>query len=488
MKRGVELVGYAGVALLGVAGALRLLVIDSGSMALVLGAAGVVLFLVYFFRAGAEIQQFLGRRSTREGGNALAVVLLVLGSLFLVNLLGREFRLHRDLTADRLYSLAPETVRALEAAPAPPEIWVFQPEGSALQNAVRELAEAARLAVPRVEVHIVDPDRDPARAVAFGLNDYGTVVRVGDKKVIFTGWHEEDFVSALTRASSSKVTSIGFLNGHGEAYPAEEGPAGLEDAGRLLDRRGYVVRGVNLTRHPYALIDSLDVLAIVAPREELTRAEEDSVLEFLQRGGSLLLLLDPSYPVGLDGILSTVGLRFDPRFLSDPDQRDPQVLVPVDFSNHPVVRDLRNRRMSPVLRGVGEVSRETRSGIRTATLMWSGPRAVVAGEEDSVPRRRALAVAAERPGDPRMRMVVVGDRDFALNALFGTLGSGDLFLGAIQWLIQREDLVSIRPRLRTSRPVSVSRQQGRALLVLLVGLVPLAVLGVGTLVWWRRRG
>jgi ABC-type uncharacterized transport system involved in gliding motility auxiliary subunit len=67
------------------------------------------------------------------------------------------------------------------------------------------------------------------------------------------------------------------------------------------------------------------------------------------------------------------------------------------------------------------------------------------------------------------------------------LGNGDLFLGAVRWLGERQDLVSIRPRPRSNRPVVVSRQQGRALMVLLVGLTPLGVLAAGAVVWWRRR-
>jgi hypothetical protein len=57
----------------------------------------------------------------------------------------------------------------------------------------------------------------------------------------------------------------------------------------------------------------------------------------------------------------------------------------------------------------------------------------------------------------------------------------------VHWLGEETVTVSISPRTATSRPVVLSRQQGRALMVLLVGLLPLGVLGAGTVVWWRRR-
>jgi ABC-type uncharacterized transport system involved in gliding motility auxiliary subunit len=84
-------------------------------------------------------------------------------------------------------------------------------------------------------------------------------------------------------------------------------------------------------------------------------------------------------------------------------------------------------------------------------------------------------------------MVVVGDVDFATNSGYDVLGNGDLFQGSLLWLTEEEEVIELRPRPRTSRPVVISRQQGRALMVLLTGLLPVGLLVAGTVVWWRRR-
>jgi hypothetical protein len=206
----------------------------------------------------------------------------------------------------------------------------------------------------------------------------------------------------------------------------------------------------------------------------------------------MLVLLDPAHPVTLEPVLEPMGLRFDPRFVSDPDQRDPQVILPADLSAHPAVLDLRNRRIQPALRGAGEVTHADPPEGRTASLLYTGNRARPVGDATAPPTRRALAAAAERrfPGEEEgspARMVVVGDSDFLTNAMLGVLGNGDLYIGAVQWLTEREDLVAVRPRARTDRPVVVSRQQGRALMVLLSGLLPVSLLVLGGVVWWKRR-
>jgi ABC-type uncharacterized transport system involved in gliding motility auxiliary subunit len=84
-------------------------------------------------------------------------------------------------------------------------------------------------------------------------------------------------------------------------------------------------------------------------------------------------------------------------------------------------------------------------------------------------------------------VVVLGDVDFAANRTFDVLGNGDLFLNSIQWLADRESWIGLRPRVSTGRPVLLSRQQGRALMVVVVGLLPLGVVAAGFAAWWKRR-
>jgi ABC-type uncharacterized transport system involved in gliding motility auxiliary subunit len=142
------------------------------------------------------------------------------------------------------------------------------------------------------------------------------------------------------------------------------------------------------------------------------------------------------------------------------------------------------------LPGVGELIPERgREGVRQATLLRTGPSTSVAGAPEAEKRERIIVLAAERAGEGERpaRVVVAGDADFPTNNFFGVLGNGDLFLGLLQWLGEEESLIELRPRDRTNRPVVLRRQQGRALMVLVVGLLPLSVLVAGTVVWWKRR-
>ncbi|HET9234233.1 MAG TPA: hypothetical protein VFP10_08855, partial [Candidatus Eisenbacteria bacterium] len=107
---------------------------------------------------------------------------------------------------------------------------------------------------------------------------------------------------------------------------------------------------------------------------------------------------------------------------------------------------------------------------------------------ESEPRSRVVVAAAEAAqGGTPARLIVTGDADFMSNRYFDFLGNGDLFLSSIEWLADREQEIALRPRPRTHRPILVSRQQGRALMVVLAGIVPLGVAGAGFVALWRRR-
>ena len=83
-------------------------------------------------------------------------------------------------------------------------------------------------------------------------------------------------------------------------------------------------------------------------------------------------------------------------------------------------------------------------------------------------------------------MVVIGDSDFANNAFLRLQRNGDLFLNAVSWLAEDEDLISVRPKDSENRSVQMTAADSRTLFWVTMVLLPGAALGVGVLVWSRR--
>jgi len=94
----------------------------------------------------------------------------------------------------------------------------------------------------------------------------------------------------------------------------------------------------------------------------------------------------------------------------------------------------------------------------------------------------------EKTAAKQVRMVVVGDSDFASNAYFAAQGNGNLFMNMANWLAADEDLVSIRPKDPQDKRVQLSAGQQRIIFYSSVVALPLLILVAGVTVWLRRKG
>ena len=84
------------------------------------------------------------------------------------------------------------------------------------------------------------------------------------------------------------------------------------------------------------------------------------------------------------------------------------------------------------------------------------------------------------------RLVVIGDTTFAVNnSLVG--GNPDLFLNAINWLLDRQTLLSIAAKPVQDVRLVMDRRQLSLLFAAVVVAMPALVALAGALMWLRRR-
>ena len=107
--------------------------------------------------------------------------------------------------------------------------------------------------------------------------------------------------------------------------------------------------------------------------------------------------------------------------------------------------------------------------------------------EDAKDAAAASGGAGSTPAKPQTRIAVIGDSDFASNAVVGIQGNSDLFVNINNWLTQQEDLISIHPRSEDDRRISLTGDQQRRLAWMSLLLIPGLVLGAGFYSWFQRR-
>ena len=66
-------------------------------------------------------------------------------------------------------------------------------------------------------------------------------------------------------------------------------------------------------------------------------------------------------------------------------------------------------------------------------------------------------------------------------------GNSDLFMSALNWLLDREVLMAIAPKPVEEVKLSLSRKQLRGMFWLNVAAIPAFAVVLGLLVWMRRR-
>ena len=114
--------------------------------------------------------------------------------------------------------------------------------------------------------------------------------------------------------------------------------------------------------------------------------------------------------------------------------------------------------------------------------------AAVSGPATNARRRRRNHRSPAKPPKPvEARIVAIGDSDFASNAALGVQGNRDLFLNAVNWLAQQENLISIRAKDPEDRRITLTADQERRIFYLTVLIVPGLILLAGVQTWWRRR-
>jgi ABC-type uncharacterized transport system involved in gliding motility auxiliary subunit len=189
------------------------------------------------------------------------------------------------------------------------------------------------------------------------------------------------------------------------------------------------------------------------------------------------------------------------------------VPLAASYPSHPITQRLRLITGYPLARSVtavmGGVNGHIAQGfVETSPRSWaesdikglltSGKVSMNAASGDKPgPITVAAAVSAPssdapKPGDtnaprPETRVVVFGDSDFVSTAALGIPGNRDLFMNAIGWLSQQENLISIRPKEPDDRRVTMTAAQQNNVTILSLLLIPGFVFGAGVYSWWRRR-
>ncbi len=445
---------------------------------------------------------------SRQWLHLILVVFLTIGIAGFLQAMSERHSVRWDLTPNQVFSLSDPTRKALALLPDPIDVVVFY-----LKEDYQKAADLMALfkgAAPNFHYELLDLDRYPGRARQEGIDRYGkAAIRYHGEKVIVDTSREQTIAGGLLHLARGRPTSVLFLEGHGERSLGEmTGPVGYGEVRQALAQENYSVGTLALMKAGEIPPDA-DLVIVAGPKSDLLEAETAALDRYLDRGGHVILLIDPAPLPNLERFAARRGIEAPLDIVMDRSNRlmgsDPFTIPIPTFRAHPITSASNTPALFAVARSVG--TGKSPEGVDLTTVAQTYPeawaihdldRAGNPSEEPREPEDRkgpvpVMAAASWHAGSGvESRLVVVGDSDFAANSFFDLLGNRDLFLNAVSWSVSAEALIAARPATEVSAlkplsPLILSGRQGQMIFFLLVLIEPALVLGVGGTVALRKR-
>jgi len=480
----------------------------------------------------------LQTRLTR--GKALAYNIAVILAAVVVTVLANTaiilHDLHLDLTREKIFTPSGQAMAVVEQLKQPVKLTYFyrgeDPNGQRMKDVLEVMGRRNAL----LTVRTVDPDREPSVAQAYGVRLANAAILEAEGRTLQVQTTDESEIAiGIQRVLREKVITACFLEGHSELpmdnfefHTHVEGIAGhshndassklIQTAGhgigrlrRALEAQGYETRKVILATSP-TVPENCQVLIIANPRTTFLPAESAAVEAYLQRGGSLFAMFDLGFVLEprLAALIEKLGIRLPQEAVVDPLSHystDAEMVAVTTYQPSPMTQGA-SMTFYPGVRPITLV--QPAQGIKAMPLFSSSKdsytrpvqpvgvreiedRKPAARVQAEAPTPHVLAVAAEgelpgaAAGAPRMRAIVVGDGDFASNSFLPYLSNGDLAMAMVRWLVREERTTTVATRIPVPPMILLSGAQMKMIFLLVEVALPLLVLALGAVVWWRRR-
>jgi ABC-type uncharacterized transport system involved in gliding motility auxiliary subunit len=454
---------------------------------------------------------FLHARQTRYAAYAVTYTLIIVAVLTTINILADRYNKSYDATSNKRYSLSDQTVKIVKGLKQDATI-TYYAQSIRFSEGRDQLELYANLS-PKVHVKYVDPDKDPQSARAAGIKNYGsTVVQVGANKNEAQSLTEEGITGAFIRDLKNTTRNVCFVTGSGEHQIDNSDRSGYSRFKDLLGKEEYTTKSISLLQSAEIPADCT-VLVVAGPNGDYLEPQVDAIKKYVEGGGRALLLLDPPLKMGrseiadndaLAGVLQSWGVTPDKNLILDLNPIGqvvgigPQVALVTAYDSHAIVNEMKGTATGfPLSRSI-----EVKNGDKTTvTKLFDSSATSLATEKLNSPnvdprdpknKKGPLTLAAAGTyntgkENSQGRFVVVGCSEWLANSFIGFNGNRDLALNTMNWLSSDEDLISIRPKDRDDRRITMTEAQMNWVRLTSQFVFPLAVVIAGVTVWWRRR-
>jgi gliding motility-associatede transport system auxiliary component len=480
----------------------------------------------------------------RIGFNVLAQIVLVLFLVAMVNSIAFKHYARWDFSRDQKYALSDKTKRFLDTLKSKMRITVFFPPTTPITTDVQNLLTEYQYAGKgKIDIEHIDPERNLSRAKELfdkykvvtdepllvvdyegrnktvkasemaDIDQSGMALGEGSRVAAFKG--EQAVTSAMIDLVEGKKKTLGYVLGHKEP-PLTEGSA-VSVLKTFIENENIHFKELNLLDLD-AIPEDVKTVTIIGPQYDFSDREMKLVHNFWDKQGRILLLLDPAAKTPkLDGFVNELGIKVnDDRLM---------VFLRTGIQELALTRDVQARFLgdSPITKRLADVRALFLGGTSSLTIEPDRVRAANIRLEPLIQAEKGyfaetdyntddqsklqadakrdsntsliIGAAIEKGGsaDERVqvnssRLVVVSNATFVQdNAITQDQQGLDFISGSVNWLLSREQLIGIAPKVSKPLTFSLNGDALARLRWIVLVFMPLIPAVIGTVVWWQRR-
>ena len=458
------------------------------------------------------------RIALQGGSYSLIITAVVLAILIAVNVLVSALPASLtkyDISSAKLYSITSNTKVVVNALEEDVTIyWIVQSgeEDAVIENLLSKYESLS----DHISVVKRNPDVYPTFAEQYTdetVQNNSLVVECGDRSR-FIGYNdiyvqEADIYSysyntsfdgegAITSAIDYVVTEdlpqLYLLEGHGE----QELPATFRDQ---VEKENIELNTLSLLTVD-EIPEEADCIMIYAPTSDISTEEKDMLAEYTKNGGKLLVAAGPVAEGSLDNLyslLSDYGVEPCEGIVVEADREhytlQPYVLLP-DMASHAITDSLIEEHYYPNMPiSLGLDVSGADSAVTPLMTTSDTSFSKIAGydldtyekEDGDIDGPFAVAVSVDCGSGGQM---VWFTSSVFLEDMYNAFASGsnsDLAMNALSSLIGEREAMAIRSKSLNYNYLNISSSTASLLKVLMIGVFPLAYLGIGIGVIVRRR-
>src|SRR5215469_13384723 len=455
--------------------------------------------------------QWLKARQTKYADYATVYILVVIAVITVANVLGDRYNKSYDSTSNKRYSLSEQTGKIVKGLKQDATITYFN-QSTRFRDGKDLLDQYANLS-PRVKVGYVDPDKNPQAAREAGIRNLGTaVVQIGARKEEAKSMTEEGITGAFIRDLKSTTRTVCFVEGSGEHRLDDSDREGLSRFKDLLAKDNYEAKSIDLLQKAEVPSDCT-TLVVAGPTRNYVQPEVDAIKKYVEDGGRALILMDAPLKMGrseigdnaaLASVLESWGVTLNKDLILDLNPLGqivglgPQVALVTSYGSQAIVSDMKGTATGFPLSRSMEIKSTDKATVdklfdsSSTSLATTNLNSSSVNVNDSKNKKGPLTIAAAGTyntgkENSQGRFVVVGSSSWIANGFINFNGNNDLALNAVNWLSSDEDLISIRPKEREDRRITMTGAQLSWVRAVSQFLLPAIVVIAGIGVWLKRR-